>query len=67
MEQSGMNFSLSLDQLELRETMADFARKTLNPGSLERDAKREFSRELWEKCARMNIFGLPLPEAIRRA
>ena len=63
MEQSGMNFSLSLDQLELREAVADFARKTLNPGSLERDAKREFSRELWKKCARMNIFGLPLPEA----
>jgi hypothetical protein len=57
-----MNFSFSTEQIEFRDTMAEFARKTLNAGSLERDNKREFSRELWKKCAEMNIFGLPLPE-----
>jgi alkylation response protein AidB-like acyl-CoA dehydrogenase len=58
-----MHFSFSIEQFEFRETISEFARKTLNAGALERDAKREFSRELWKKCAAMNIFGLPLPEA----
>jgi alkylation response protein AidB-like acyl-CoA dehydrogenase len=57
-----MDFSLSEQQLEFRQTLAQFARATLNPGALERDEKREFSRDLWAKCAAMNIFGLPLPE-----
>lgn len=58
-----MDFSYSDQQLEFRKTIADFARATLNPEATERDDRREFSRELWKKCAAMNIFGLPLPEA----
>ena len=57
-----MDFQLSNQQLEFRETMASFARTALTPGTLERDERREFSRPLWNKCADMNIFGLPLPE-----
>jgi alkylation response protein AidB-like acyl-CoA dehydrogenase len=57
-----MDFQLSNQQVEFRETMASFARTALTPGALERDERREFSQSLWNKCADMNIFGLPLPE-----
>ncbi|HEX2959580.1 MAG TPA: acyl-CoA dehydrogenase family protein [Chitinispirillaceae bacterium] len=52
----------SQEQREFRETIASFARAELNPGTLERDNQRTFSRRLWTKCAKINLFGLPLPE-----
>ncbi len=56
-----MEFTVTEQQREFRTTMIDFARSVLNPGARERDAGREFSRELWKKCADMDIFGLPIP------
>lgn len=57
-----MDFSLSEEQVQLRESVIQFARSQLNAGALERDREHAFSRELWEKCGRMGLPGLPVPE-----
>jgi alkylation response protein AidB-like acyl-CoA dehydrogenase len=57
-----MNFSLSREQLELRKATIEFARTSLADGLIERDRRKEFSRELWNECARFGIQGLPFPK-----
>jgi alkylation response protein AidB-like acyl-CoA dehydrogenase len=57
-----MNFSLSREQLELRKATIEFARSSLAGGLVERDRRKEFSRELWNECARFGIQGLPFPK-----
>lgn len=57
-----MNFSLTEDQTRLRESIIRFARHELEDDVRSRDARGEFSPELWEKCARFGIQGLPVPE-----
>ncbi len=57
-----MDFSLSQEQLDLRAGVIRFANRELNDDVLQRDARGEFSRSLWEKCARFGIQGLPIPE-----
>ena len=57
-----MDFSLTDQQIEFKQTIAEFAKKTLNSNVMERDKNRIFSRMLWKKCAEMGIFALPLPE-----
>lgn len=58
-----MDFSWSEDQLTLKRTVIDFARKELSDDVLGRDRRGEFSREGWQKCARFGLQGLPFPEA----
>jgi alkylation response protein AidB-like acyl-CoA dehydrogenase len=57
-----MDFSLTEDQKTLRESIVRFAQNELSPGAIERDARHEFSRELWEKCGAMGLQGLSVPE-----
>lgn len=57
-----MNFELNEKQLELQAMARDFAEKELAPTILERDAKAEFSRELYGKMAGLGLIGLPYPE-----
>jgi len=57
-----MDFDLTPEQRELRDTIVRFARARLNPGIVERDREQTFSRELWRECARMGLAGLPVPE-----
>jgi len=57
-----MDFSLSREQAELRESVIRFARRELTDDVLQRDARGEFSRELWRRCAAFGIQGLPIPE-----
>ncbi|MBV6517707.1 MAG: acyl-CoA dehydrogenase [Candidatus Brocadia sp.] len=57
-----MDFGWTREQLELRDAMRKFALKELKDDIINRDKKEEFSRDLWEKCARMGIQGLPFPE-----
>lgn len=57
-----MDPMLTEEQREFQVTLTAFARTTLNPGVIERDERREFSRELWRKCAGMGLFAMPLPE-----
>jgi alkylation response protein AidB-like acyl-CoA dehydrogenase len=57
-----VDFSWSDEQRELRQAAQDFARKELNDALRERDARGEFNREGWQKCAHFGIQGLPIPK-----
>ncbi|MCG8407602.1 MAG: acyl-CoA dehydrogenase family protein [Phycisphaerales bacterium] len=57
-----MDFSWSQEQAEFRQRVADFARKELNDGLIERDRRGDFNIEGWKKCAAMGIQGLPVLE-----
>ncbi len=57
-----MDFSWSEEQVEFRRAAQDFALKELNDGLRERDARGEFNRAGWEKCAKFGIQGLPIPK-----
>jgi hypothetical protein len=58
-----MNFAPSPKQTDLRESVIRFARRELSDDVRSRDARGEFSRELWRRCATFGIQGLPVPEA----
>lgn len=58
-----MDFSWSEEQLSLKRSIVKFAKEQLNEGLIERDGKGEFSHDIWQKCARVGIQGLPMPEA----
>jgi alkylation response protein AidB-like acyl-CoA dehydrogenase len=57
-----MDFSWSEEQLKFKGVAAEFARKELNSGLMERDQGSEFSRENWLKCAQFGILGMPFAE-----
>lgn len=57
-----MDFSWSEEQQQLRTATIDFARQTLNADFDQREARGEFSRELWVECAKFGIQGMPMPE-----
>lgn len=57
-----MDFGWTNEQIELRDTMKNFAQKELNENVIDRDKVGEFSRKGWQKCAQMGILGLPFPE-----
>jgi hypothetical protein len=59
--ESGVDFSWSEEQVEFRRAAQDFALKELNDGLRERDARGEFNRAGWKKCAEFGIQGLPIP------
>lgn len=56
-------FSLSKDQIELRESTSSFAREHLVDDIVERDRLQKFSRELWERCGLERLQGLPVPQS----
>ena len=58
-----MDFSWTAEQLELKNTVVEFARKELNQDLLERDKAGTFSRENWLKCAQLGVQGMAIPEA----
>src|SRR5512133_2275064 len=57
-----MEFTYTPEQKEIRNTIADFALKELNPGVVERDHAGVFPLKLWEKCAKIRLMALPFPE-----
>ncbi|HYA23931.1 MAG TPA: acyl-CoA dehydrogenase family protein [Terriglobales bacterium] len=57
-----MDFSWNEEQLAFRREITRFAQKELNDNVIERDRTEEFSWEGWNKCARMGIQGLPIPQ-----
>lgn len=57
-----MDFSLTEEQVSLRDTVIRFSRSTLNEGAIQRDRDQTFSRELWRKCGEIGLPGLPVPE-----
>jgi hypothetical protein len=57
-----LEFAWSPDQLALKNTIVEFARRELNDDLIRRDREGTFNRRGWELCAQMGIQGLPLPE-----
>jgi len=56
-----MDFDFTTEQIELRQNTIKFAQKELNKDILYRDKESSFSKDLWEKCAKFGILGLPFP------
>lgn len=57
-----MDLTWSEEQRQLRESVVEFARESLNQDILEREKTCTFPRELWRMCAEFGIHGLPIPE-----
>jgi alkylation response protein AidB-like acyl-CoA dehydrogenase len=57
-----MDFSWTEDQLTFREAVIKFAQKNLNHDNLEREKSGKFPRDLWRKCSKFGIQGLPFPK-----
>ncbi len=58
-----MDFSWTQEQQNYKSKIIDFAKAHLNESVTERDAKLQFSREAWQKCADFGIHGLATPLA----
>ncbi len=57
-----MDFSLTDEQVNLRDAIIKFARQELNNGITERDKNGTFPLALWKQCADLKIMALPFPE-----
>ena len=57
-----MDFSLSIEQEILRNTVREFAEKEIRPVARELDEKEEFSYETMQKMAELGLFGMFVPE-----
>jgi hypothetical protein len=57
-----MDFEWSDQQLAFRDSVVDFARRSLAEDIQDREKEGTFSRTLWQRCADFGIQGLPLPE-----
>jgi len=56
-----MDFSFTNEQLELKASMIEFAKKELNKDLMRFEEKEEFPREAWRACAKFGVQGLPVP------
>jgi alkylation response protein AidB-like acyl-CoA dehydrogenase len=57
-----MNFELSDEQRRLQDSAIAFARSGLGEDLRARDRDQQFDRELWQRCARFGVLGMPIPE-----
>ena len=57
-----MDFAISPQQEQLRDTIIRFARNELNRDLIERDLEGAFPRELWQRCAELGLCALPFAE-----
>ena len=55
-----MDFELSSEQQQIRQTIIDFATKELNNDVIERDRNQKFPHDLWLKCGELGLQGLPV-------
>ena len=58
-----MDFTWSEEQLALKQSITEFATRSLNDGVIDDDRSGTFSRERWARCAEFGVLGLPVPEA----
>ncbi len=56
-----MDFQLSDLERHWHDSAVDFARTRLSDDVRDRDERREFWREGWDRCAEFGILGLPVP------
>lgn len=57
-----MDFSLTEEQLSVRQQIISFAKRELNADVIRRDREGAFLRELWLKCAEQKLTGLQVEE-----
>lgn len=57
-----MDFSLTEEQIQVRDMVKEFAAREVAPYIHEWDAKVEFHREILDKMGEAGILGLPIPE-----
>jgi alkylation response protein AidB-like acyl-CoA dehydrogenase len=55
-----VDFDLTTEQQAFRDAVVEFARTELQPHLRERDEAEAFPRELWSKCGKFGITGLPV-------
>jgi alkylation response protein AidB-like acyl-CoA dehydrogenase len=56
-----MDFYWKPEQLEIKQSVIDFASSNLSKDFIERDKSGSFSKEDWVKCAKFGILGYPMP------
>jgi alkylation response protein AidB-like acyl-CoA dehydrogenase len=56
-----LDFSWSEEQAAFRKEVTRFAKEELQDDVIRRDREEEFSWDLWHKCAKFGIQGLPVP------
>lgn len=56
-----LDFSLTREQLAMKESAKKFAQVQISPGATERDEKCEFHFEGFKKCGEFGLLGLPVP------
>ena len=56
-----MDFAWSEEQAAFRKEVLRFAREELKDDVITRDKNEQFSWDLWKKCAKFGIQGLPIP------
>ncbi|MBI2311679.1 MAG: acyl-CoA dehydrogenase family protein [Betaproteobacteria bacterium] len=56
-----MDFALTPEQAQLKESVARFAQSELNQDLPQRDREQAFNRAGWQRCAETGIQGLPVP------
>lgn len=56
-----MDFAWSEEQAAFRKEVLRFAREELKDDVISRDRNEQFSWDLWKKCAKFGIQGLPIP------
>ena len=57
-----MDFAWSDEQQDFRKEVIRFAKTELADDMIQRDKDEAFSRDLWDKCAKFGIHGLPIPQ-----
>jgi glutaryl-CoA dehydrogenase (non-decarboxylating) len=57
-----MDFSLTPEQIQLRDTVREFAAREVAPYIREWDAKGEFHPDVLRKMGELGLLGLPIPE-----
>ncbi|PSQ59479.1 acyl-CoA dehydrogenase [Halobacteriales archaeon SW_7_71_33] len=58
-----MEFALSTEQRQIRDTVADFVDEEVAPRAAEIDREDEFPRDLIDRMADLGLMGMPFPEA----
>ena len=56
-----MDFAFTKEQLQLKASVVDFAKRELNKNLRSNEEQERFPREAWRECAKFGIQGLPVP------
>lgn len=57
-----MNFDLTEEQRAFRDQVIKFAQRELGAGLLKHNGVSSFARQAWQKCAKLGIQGLLVPQ-----